>query len=342
MPFIDDIAVPSAGCGVVGNVYYKYNFISYDLPVVVSFAFLNSNAKKDDLKNEGFEPWAYHYLSKKGVNVVSFCCFEGNDWYLDDEFYEFTLWLGSVISEFPSRVGYGSSMGAFGVASHANNLRLDSILLCAPISTLNNELASFEYRFNPAVRRLDWSDKKKDGATCRSNGYVVYDPLFEVDSLHASRFSSLRPLKLLGVGHGIAVHLNNLGMLNWMVDELIWNGSISEDRFYEESRARKNYNRYYHWMLSNNNKYLTPGRSEVIRAYYERLLLKRGDAKVIENKYISQIRNIALSLEGENIQAAHDLMIIASKLRPEGPLINKKLKEMQIRLSEEKTKMGNH
>lgn len=229
-------------------------------------------------------------------------------------------------------------MGGYGASAYADALKITRILLINPISTRKRDIAilDFESRRSLETFEYDWESDYYDGAMTNAEGYIVYDPLFHLDKLHAIRYKNLKHLKVPGLGHGMPGHLNKINVLDWLVDSFIKN-DIDDNVFYEKVRKRRNLKRYYQWMTSNQNKYLTTSRKKVIDIHRKKILMslskkERGSEKYkgfdsLSNGEIKSILDVAVMLEGVDINVSHSLMELALKLRPRGKFIISKIKE---------------
>ena len=259
------------GKGVIDNVWYKYKITDYNKPIVITFApcelKFHSLSDVENKKFEDLKAWGFDFITKEGLNVISFVPLSGGQWYRSKDFAKYLTQLSEKISRFPFRFGYGGSMGGYGVSVFSNLLHLDRVLLLNPFSTLNRRLAPFETRFSKTVLRDNWESGFFNGAECNAEGYVIYDPLFNLDAKQAKRYKNLKHLRLPGVGHSIPLHLQKLGMLGWIAKSFLHENHIDENRFYREARKRREYSGYYNGILSDRNVHLTPKRKEVIVKY---------------------------------------------------------------------------
>lgn len=324
------------GYSCLGNVYYKYKIANEDAPIVITFSYLGANAKRAEAKSGVHSPWAYDFIVSKGLNALSFCCIGNNNWYTDKIFQEKVEGVGEEIKKTGLKIlGYGGSMGGFGVSALANPLGIEEMLLFNPISTLNSEKAPFEYRFSNARNKLDWSCPYNDGADAYASGYVIYDPFFKVDALHAERYLDLEKLKFPGVGHSIPNHLAKVNALKWVFSSFL-DGRIDKVEFGKKVREKRKYPHYYKWMMGPENAYLTEKRKEVVERYYNSFMLLSGETSILQKEDIDFIRDLAISQESEDLNTSYRLMKMAEKLRPRGPFIRKKVREYSVRVKKGK------
>ena len=324
----------------VGNVYCKYQLLDADRPVVVSFAHHISGVEEDKIEQSP-DPWAFQYLSARSPNVVCFSFISGKyTYYRDRNLLDALPGISSSLRLFPQRLGYGCSAGAYAVSAFSNVLRLDKILLLCPISTRLREVATWDLEAKRFLSSFDfdWEEPYADGAATESEGYVIYDPLFRLDRLHAERYTKLKKLVLPGTGHLVPDRLHRLGMLSWTVDSFL-TGEIPESEFYTRARGRKELRDYYAWMLSRENVRLTKTREKaILRALADRNsgiyygLKLPAFAHNLRKGYepADLLRDLALTFEeGGDKQTALALMAQAYNLRPGGMFIQSKYKSLK-------------
>lgn len=306
------------------KIYCRYTFLDIKKPVVVTFTMMGETVPSSE-KDMFHDVWAHNYIIKSGFNCVSFCCLDTANWYRDEEFYSILNDLKELISVFPERIGYGGSMGGFAVLCFGNALGIERILAMNPISTLNSNLAPFETRFPHYRKTLDWESEFSDGGAYKGKGYIVYDPLFHLDNLHA-KIIDLKPLKLAGVGHSIPMHMHKMGMLKWLVNGFLHNTPL-ENEFYKKARARRKYLHYYEWLLSEENIHITSRRKEVITKYKDAQEILSGTKVAISNRSINKLRDVAVNIENSEMNSSLLILKELTKVRPKGKYIKNKIAE---------------
>jgi hypothetical protein len=360
---------------VIGAVFYKLFFHDPSLPVLVTFGSMGMIVTKENANDPNFSPWGFDFAVKLGVNVLSFSSFVQSTWYRCPIFHEWLENNKTLLSVFPERLGYGGSMGGYGASTFSNVLSIDRLLLLNPISTLQKEIVPWETRpFENAADLNDWTGKFADGAETKSNGWVVFDPIFHLDSLHAKRFCGLKKITFPGVGHQIPKHLNHFGLLKPLIIDFISDVFQSSD-FYKEIRNRRNYINYYKWLESDQNTHKTSRRLVIIGKYKNQLIKRNTEGKHNETGIVDEILSLALEIENHDLTAynvlekiaknvqtlglhaqtkadvdfikvtalkfekdwlslALKLMKLALLLRPNGPFLAKKVKEYESKLAE--------
>ncbi len=268
------------GKGTVDKVWYKFSIIDYNKPIVITFAPYKPNSvlhSPEDIEKSDFEElfiWGFDFIKKEGFNVISFDTLKNGLWYRSEYLADYLKNLSEEIYGFPLRLGYGGSMGGYGVSVFSNLLNLNRVLLLNPFSTLNRRLAPFETRFSDFLKNDNWESGFFDGGECNAKGYVIYDPLFHLDVKQANRYKNLEHLRLPGVGHSMPMHLQRLGMLGWIAKSFLHENHIDKNRFYKEARRRRNYSEYYNWLLSKMNRHLTLKRKNIIIYYKYKFFIK--------------------------------------------------------------------
>lgn len=249
---------------VDNKIYCKYFMSDILKPIVVTFAPLNPISRQEVSKS--VSPWGFDFIKNKiGLNVVSFQCIEEDNWYINKSFQKFISELGDKLKVFSERLGYGVSMGGYGVAAYSNLLNLDRVLLVNPISSLDPKLVPFEVRWQQFQKKMDW-ENALDGSELKAKGYIIYDPIFHLEAGHAKRFESLTQLKAFGAGHSVPAYLVSMGLLQKLFNDFLI-GYIDKNQYYKAIKKRRNSKHYYSFMLGKNNTHLSPRRLEVLLFY---------------------------------------------------------------------------
>lgn len=310
---------PISGYFVVGDVYIRFSLSNVSRPLIFSFS--NAAERCASINDSEYEPWGYRFLVSQDLNVFSFASIGKANWYRNKDFILFLERLAPILNDFTLKIGYGASMGGYGASAFSKLLKIDRLLLFNPISTLNEDVVSWETRFKRPRIEYDWDSNYFDGADTLAGGYVVYDPLYRLDKLHAVRYKNLKHLRFPGVGHGFPFHLQKLKMLKGLFKSFVF-GEVNERSFYLEIRKRRNYRRYYKWMLSNENIHLTEKRAKVILLYKDVLDLKVNNSVAISQSGFESMKKtfLYLSDRGEK-DLAKELFFILKKMRPDSPVV---------------------
>ncbi|MBF7052340.1 hypothetical protein IOC61_03290 [Halomonas sp. KAO] len=321
----------------VGKVFVKYHFKDFTRPLIITFSPDGVGLLSKEKIASGVSPWGFSYIKKIGYNVISFAeLAENRSYYRDKSFRERIFDFSRSLPDFSERIGYGGSMGGYGVSAYSNVLGISRMLLFNPISTRNRAVATWDWEKKRSLDsfKFDWGGDYSDGAESNASGFVVYDPLYQCDKLHAIRYSRLVKLKFPGVGHGVSEFLNQMGELDWLVKSFL-NNELDSRNFFKKIRKRRRIERYYSWMLSNENEYLTPNRRNVIEKFRDFYFSspRRGMKGFVKLsvKDVDVIRDAALLIENSDADLSHQLLLVAKKARPNGVLINKKLNQYKTK-----------
>jgi hypothetical protein len=109
--------------------------------------------------------------------------------------------------------------------------------------------------------------------------------------------------------------------------------SLDENYIHKAFRKRREYSRYYSWLLSPENVHLTPKRKGIIEKYRGLFRIKSGLSVLPNEEEVNFIRDLAIKIEKEDIESAAILMAVAGKLRCDGRFIKRKQIEYKRRTS---------
>lgn len=259
-------------------------------PIVVSFHYAQNIPSIDDFNEDKDNIFGFSFLKSNQINVISISPLNRNSWYRDDEVVAFLSSIVTYIDAFPLRVGYGSSMGGFAVGAFSKLLKLDRALLLNPISTLDDNKAPFEKRFNST--QSEWKGIYSDASKLFIEGVLIYDPLCKEDRMHAKRFKvGMSLIPLIGAGHNVPKLLLDMKVLKQLVLSFIDTGIVTVDL-----RKRRECIFYYNNLIK--NKKMTDSRARVINAHRTLLEYKNGFKFIsgYSNKELYELEQSALKL----------------------------------------------
>ena len=205
--------------------------------LVVSFDNL-STVKDGSLSRD---TWGYGFYADEGWSHLGVMAFERN-WYRDDRLFDFMESQTGLFSEFDTVVMTGTSMGGYAATAFANLTPGCVVLAFSPQSTLDQERVPWERRFSSG-RKQDWSGRYADAPECcdaASSVFVVYDPYFEPDKLHAERYTgkNVQLLKCWYASHKSAQFMRRADILKSVMLAAV-DGSLSSERYYQLFRSRR-------------------------------------------------------------------------------------------------------
>ncbi|MFW8629525.1 hypothetical protein [Vibrio natriegens] len=328
------------------DTYLKYRIVSTSKPLVIAFPPLGHSNELESI-NIDSNPWAFEFLCRYDVNIISFGYIGEHNYFKSDDFVNFLEMLSPLLDVFPCRLGYGFSRGGFGVGAYANLLKLDKILLVHPISTKNKELVPWDTRWTTREASvINWNTKYSDVSLpkkCRV--WIFYDPLNEIDTLHAKRFVSdyVKYIKIWGLGHatGLNFLIPNSNLWHHLIRNFIFDDDLNNRTVLKFKRYLRVSPKYYELMLNRVNSKLR--REVLVKA--NKKVRKIADINVgnahdgvvsdkLSPKVVDIIRDLALTYESSNLDVAYELMKLAHHHRPTGPFILKKMNEYKNKLHE--------
>lgn len=252
----------------IGNIYGKYNFFDLKKPLVISFSHLGASVDEGEICSSP-SPWAFDYLAKNNINCLCFAGIRGkNNFYRDADFIKALKEIGESLPGFTERLGYGTSMGAYAAAAFSSPLGVSRVLLGSPISTRKREINNWDLDAGRSVEsyNFDWNGPYIDAAASKASGYVIYDPLYGLDAIHAKRFTNLKLLKLPGAGHSGFDLLNQAKEMDWVFKSFLDN-DLSELAYYKKIRKRKSIPSYYFGILGSESTNINTLRASVVKDF---------------------------------------------------------------------------
>lgn len=215
-------------------------FVRRDAKVLV-VAFDNLSTVNDKSPDRG--PWGDSFYRQMNWSCLGILSFAAN-WYRDDALFAFleNLRDSGFFIGYDRVVFTGTSMGAYAACAFCGLSPGATVICFSPQSTLNSEIVFWEKRFGRG-RMQDWSGPYADAAESIQSArlaYVVFDPFFEPDRLHADRLDgpNVRQLKAFFSGHKSVLFLRRAEILKPIMlaassDEL------TEQHFYSLLKVRK-------------------------------------------------------------------------------------------------------
>lgn len=224
-------------------------------------------------------------------------------------------------------------MGGYAAAAYAKALSADVSVLFNPCSTLNITLVPWESRESYSAPCNNWETEYHDATDgCQhSENYIIYDPTYQLDYLHANRFieKCVRTIQIRvpGVGHSIPGHLTKIGALDLMLNSIVTNNYLlSKPEIFEALKKRRDYNGYHRFMLQGNPQ-MTEARKLVVMKYCLDVLNK----KYSEPRHASFFYRDSSDLYAfYNPEMAFTFIKKAAMLKPDCPKINKRLSSLLL------------
>jgi len=261
-----------------GQFYQVQAEIQGDGPVVICFDPWSNIVDPDR------PPFGLRYFSTNRINVVAIKS-HGNHWYQREE-------MDGVIDRIHHRlagryrVGYGSSMGAYGAINFSERLSLSRVLLFAP-------------QFSPDMTRLPWEQRwqaEQTDLVCRydvvseiapvGGGYIFYDPFNRNDKRHADLITArhpLTPVKMPFSGHHALDWFGQNKTISRLIKSMVFDAGREGDAIRDRRLDRRNISTYW---LNLSAHYLGKGRPvPALQAARRGTECERGDLMLARHTY---------------------------------------------------------
>lgn len=211
--------------------------------LVVSFDNL-SNVNDASLARE---TWGYGFYGTAGWSHLGVMAFEKN-WYRDDALFDFMEDKQSLLQGFSNVIMTGTSMGAYAATAFADLAPGCTVLAFSPQATLAKARVPWEERFNSG-RKQDWSGRyahAPDHCSQAKDVFIVYDPYFEPDRLHAEFYQgdNVHHLKSWYSSHKSAQFMRRAEILKSVMQAAVA-GTLTPHVYYSQFRARRDLIWYY-------------------------------------------------------------------------------------------------
>ncbi len=199
-------------------------------------------------------PWGYSVLTRElGCSVLGVMASKRN-WFRHDFVHDCfdTLRDEGFFDQFDEVLFYGASMGGFGALTYARCCPGARVFAIAPQSTLNRRILPDDDRWG-WTRKLDWEGRygdARDAALSARDAVVISDPYFEPDRAQVDRLEgdSIRRLRMPFFGHQLPNAFAKMGILKPLLTDM-FEGRLSNHRFYSLLRARRDLPRFQHDLL---------------------------------------------------------------------------------------------
>lgn len=191
----------------------------------------------------GQMPLGYQIAAPRGWSSLSIVA-HGDSWFRDPAVYGFfdRLIDDAFFEDFDRVVFYGAGMGGYGAAAFSVAAPGCTVLALAPQASLDPECAEWDRRF-PLARRLDFTSRfgfGPDMVEGCERVFLVYDPIQQVDAVHAAMFRGPQVAKLRArhIGRDPQAELARLNVLRPLIDAACA-GTLNASRFHHLWRARR-------------------------------------------------------------------------------------------------------
>jgi hypothetical protein len=299
----------------IGKYICHWEVFDDSKPLLISFE--NRTSAQLKYPKNG---WAENFCNSQKINYI---CVITNHvcWYLDDDIHLVASWIKLNFQKFhKKKVGYGGSMGGFAAANLSEILDLDKLILLNPISSLSNNVAPFENRFEKDTH-LFGTGGFYDAAKIskKMQIYMVWDRFQNQDNLHAKRFkvhnADVKTLITSFSGHGAPIMLVKYRVLKLLINEVLndechlW--SIRKV-IISKNKRNVNYLKKIIEQLYNKKKFYS---LFIVINYCIKNNYKATDTA-------DMLRDFSVILKVIDNELAYKLITMAQAVRPSGKVIN--------------------
>lgn len=196
----------------------------------------------------GQMPLGYQIAAPRGWSSLTLIA-KGETWFRDSTVFGYfdRLIDDAFFEDFDRVVFYGAGMGGYAAAAFSVAAPGSTVLALAPQATLSTDDAEWDRRFAPA-RKLNFGDRfgyAPEMVEGCSQVFVIYDPVNQIDAVHAALFRGPHIIKLRArhIGRDPQAELAQLGVLRPII-EAACVGQLEPSRFFRLWRKRRESDRY--------------------------------------------------------------------------------------------------
>ena len=240
----------------------------------------------------GAEPRGFAYARHDGWSHLALLS-KGESWFRDPAVYDFfdRLTDEGFYDDFDKVIFHGADGGGYAAAAYSVSAPGATVIALRPQATLEASITGWDKRY-AAQRRTSFTDRygyAPDMAEAADKVFIAYDPIQDLDAIHAMLFKNanvtLLPCTLLGTR--LDVCFDRLGIHDLML-KLAMDDALDARRFALLLRARR-YDQTYaralvNYMLRNDHERMAKivcrymlQRSE--NAYFSKMLSKIGESE---------------------------------------------------------------
>ncbi len=179
---------------------------------------------------------------------------DGDTWYRDPAVYRFfdRQVDDAFFEDFDNVVFYGAGMGGYAACAYCVTAPGATVLAISPIATLDPARVAWDKR-HMAHRRLDFTSRygyAPDMTEGAGQIFVVYDPEFAPDAMHAGLFQRpwMTPLRTRHLKDQVEASLTQMSILPQMI-EAAAKGDLTAKTFARLWRARRKFAPYLKSLL---------------------------------------------------------------------------------------------
>lgn len=192
------------------------------------------------------------FIEKQGYSGLYFIQ-KDNHWWQTSEIFEAiaAVQAAGMLKLYLQRVGYGSSMGAYGAIMFSAKLELNLVIALSPQYSIQQSKVSFDRRWKRQSEEIKFICDDMSLAARHGEIHVFFDP-FHPDAKHAALIQNEVPCQLHRVpfaGHPAGLLIAEAGLLKSTVLGLV-SGSFSRRAFALALREGRRRNKYFYFGLA--------------------------------------------------------------------------------------------
>ncbi len=232
-------------------------------------------------------PLGLDFVEEKNWSLLHFAT-TADSWFRSPAIYEA---LDEMVDEmffddFDAVTFYGHSMGGYAAAAFSVVSPGARVIAVAPQASLSSDRAEWDDRFKSARRfdfeaRYGYAPDMLEGA---DKVYVIYDPIHQLDAVHASLFRgpNITHLRARRTRPDTETFLRQIDILHQIVEQGA-DGSLTEVGFYKMLRGRRRHSRYLRNLLFDVEDLGNPLRTAFLCTY----VLKRMNGPAFRRRLIA-------------------------------------------------------
>ncbi|MCM3611886.1 tetratricopeptide repeat protein [Planococcus sp. MERTA32b] len=197
------------------------------------------------------EPFAYRFLKKQDVDIVTVTKRKRPDRYQDLSLEEFYEAVHKLAGTYERVITYGSSIGGYSALYYGSSINAQAIAMAPrnsghPVFGKNQVEGEFQHLLHPPVNN-------------RITPYIIYDPNNILDNKYVEEslsktYPNARFIKCYHAGHNCVSHFLDIGILKDFIVNIIKDESVPDYRHSEMKGRSRQYLRVLGTACLNHNK----------------------------------------------------------------------------------------
>lgn len=194
------------------------------------------------------EPRGFAYVREQGWSHLAIIS-EGESWFRDPAVFGYfdRLIDDGFFEDFDKVLFHGANAAGYAAAAYSVAAPGCTVLAIRPQATLDPRITGFDPR-HTAQRKHDFSSRygyAPDMIDAADHAYIAFDPLLQMDAVHAALFTrkNMSQLRCICMGDRLEFSLDELGIHDDMIRAAM-DGTLDATSFAKLIRARRTHLRY--------------------------------------------------------------------------------------------------